>query len=82
MINVKTITLSGTMPLHKMISEAARQIRKWVQSYEKEFDPRSDQLRLAGFEEDNGLRRIHYEYHRRDSASLPEEDAAEKEAEV
>jgi hypothetical protein len=81
MIDRKTITLPATMPLHKRISEAARQIREWVRSYESGPDHCRYQLRLVHFEEDNGLNRFRYEFLSKDTPSLPEEHAPNNEAE-
>lgn len=77
MIDFKTITLPATMPLNERISEAARQIREWIYSYENGFDLRRDQLRLASFEEENGVHRYRYEFLRKESTSVHEENVAE-----
>ena len=80
MIDRKTITLPVTMPLHKRISEAARQIRVWVQSYNSKFDPTRDQLRLVGCVKKNGMFRYTYEFLTKASISPPDENGAGEEA--
>jgi hypothetical protein len=80
MIDRKTITLPVTMPLHQRISEAARQIRVWVQSYNSEFDPTRDQLRLVGCVKRNGMFRYTYEFLSKTRTSPPDENGAGKEA--
>ena len=80
MIDRKTITLPVTMPLHQRISEAARQIRVWVQSYTEEFDPTRGQLRLVRCVKENGMFRYTYEFLSKPSISPPDEKGPGEEA--
>lgn len=80
MIYIKTITLPATMPLDKRISEAAMQLREWVHEYQVEGEYPTDQLRLAGFDEKNGLCHYRYEFFRKENASPSEENDAENNA--
>ena len=76
MIDVKTISLPETMPLPKRISEAARQIRAWVHSYENESDHKRAQLRLVRCIKKNGMFRYTYEFLSKASESLPDKSRA------
>jgi hypothetical protein len=80
MIDRKTITLPVTIPLHQRISEAARQIRVWVQSYSDEFEPMRGQLRLVGCVKENGMFRYTYEFLSKTSISPPDENGSGEEA--
>jgi hypothetical protein len=74
MIDLKTIILPATMPLHQRISEAARQIQETLRSRENKFDQRGKQVRLVSCVKENGMFRYTYEFLSKASESPPDEN--------
>ena len=74
MIDVKTIILPATMPLHKRISEAAKQIQETLRSRQDRFDQKGKQVRLVSFDKENGMFRYTYEFLSKASESPPDEN--------
>jgi hypothetical protein len=79
MIYFKTVTLPASMPLHKRISEAAKQIREWVHACQAAFNHSRDQLRLMRITKENGRYQYRYEFMIKDSPTAGEENGADRE---
>ena len=74
MIEFKTIRLPKDMPVHRRISEAARQVREWTDSHEMGSDPRRHQIRLLGIQEKKDVYAYRYVFLGSESPLVPEED--------
>ena len=61
MIETRTITTPGTMPLIDRILYVSRQILEWLRSVDESFNFEKDQLKLKEIEHDERGYAYHYE---------------------